>query len=198
MMRIDPLLFLFLVEFFLVFLGLSIFLYVRYRNRTKEIIYITKKREDFGRELAREVRTVQEKVKKFSGEEKEVDLETSLVREQLLLRLGYLVAAHDGFEKGEGEYHVFWEHVYSSFSDTVRDVFRRIRDLEQREPPPSPLQGVPADGETGGDSAVLEKRVRELEAELAQKNEECHKLHQEFESLEEEYTKLYNETKGRG
>lgn len=205
MIRIDALLFLFIVEFLLIFMGLAIYMFFRYRGRSKEVIILEKKRMDFIRFLEESVIKFQQKIKKFKDGKESENEETMLVREAIEIKVGFMLAALDGCKKGEGDEKIFWEHLAGWFDKFIGGQLKRIRELEIEK---DKIHGEITEGKprAAGDreeceqkameeKKALHEQVQELEQEIEEQKKAQEKLQKEYDYLESEYTILYKEHK---
>ena len=201
MIRIDALLFLFIIEFLLILMALAIYLLFRCRRKSKEVIALKKKKMDFIRFLEESIIKFHQKIRKFKESENE---ETMLVREAIETKEGFMLAALDGYKKGEGDEKIFWGHLVGWFDKFIGEQLKRIRELEIEKDKihKEITEGKYAAGlreeceqKVMEEKSALHERVQELEQEIEEQKKAQEKLLKEYNYLESEYTALYKRHK---
>lgn len=134
MIRINALYLLLLIEFLILMIAISLYLYYRNRKYRSSEKLIVRGRDDFGVFLEKQTAEKLEDMKNLlSGDEFEDNIETRIVREMHSLRLQFLKSALDGFRKGDTGYRVFWENLFKGFEDIIKDQLQKKRDLLLKE-----------------------------------------------------------------
>ncbi len=134
MIRINALYLLLLIEFLILTIAISLYLYYRNRKYRSSEKLIVRGRDDFGVFLEKQTAEKLEDMKNLlSGDEFEDNIETRIVREMHSLRLQFLKSALDGFRKGDTGYRVFWENLFNGFEDIIKDQLQKKRDLLLKE-----------------------------------------------------------------
>ena len=222
MIKIDPLLFLFLMEFLFIFLFSCIFLY---KNRGTGG-GVSKGEDHFEWYLENEKTQLEKGLEKFMDEGKAgKDVEAQTEKEMHLIKLQFAEMALTGYRKCEGDIEEFWRNHFNHFTDLLKSLILRIKRLEleiTQAPAPAQVQAAPpaqmdddmdlsetvAISDTlevtnseefqkmQGQIKALEDEVHGLRKELKVKEEEYNRLKENYDTLDMEYINLYKEHKG--
>lgn len=225
MIDIDPRLFLFIVEFLCIFFILTIFLLRKYLKKSGggggDL-----SREDFEKYLEDWLKKLQGELENYKGDsQKDNNIEAMTDKEILLIRLQFLETAYHGFRRCEGDFKIFWEHIFNHFTELLKNQLLRIKKLEQElksvpkaAPAAAPVMDdmaqidddmemqtveIAASSEEVDDLkkkiAAMEKENQEaqaMKAEMDKVKEEYSNLKERYDELDMEYINLYKEHKG--
>ncbi len=200
MIKIDALMFLIIIEFLLIFFGLTVFLFLKYRKQTMKVNIPgeeVQKLKDVIENKEKKIVELSGWKHKFTDSEKRFEL-TGIINAKLI---EFFMGLIPDAEKSEELKKIIADFDYSDKElDTLKDenekLNQKIKDFEQEIKGISGiLQGSLSN--KGSDTVSAEgdefaEKVRKLEEELKNKEEECIKLKDTYADLEKEYNILYN------
>jgi len=126
MLRIDPLLFSFLLEFLFIFLGLTIYLFFKYRRQLLQSSLLPPNREWLIDFLGGQLGQMQET--SMQAEEEGGDIGATILEKGQLFKKRFLTAVLDELSQdGKTQGKALWERLYDLFNQHLTESLEEIR-----------------------------------------------------------------------
>jgi len=128
MIRINPLIFLFIIEALLVFIAASAFMYRGYKRLGKKERLLQKRREALLSFIEKGISECQDEVKGFKDMlEKEQSSETWIEGGLASTRLRFLETSLNGLKESGEDTEALWQSLFKGYNEIIKGVFNQLK-----------------------------------------------------------------------